>query len=439
MKKLKAIVNLINSNGKISAFFLAALGGLSFQTAAAAQTVPQPEKKPTPKIYQPTPNPEKPVVVKPGQRIERPPVTPRPNPLPPRSAAKVIVNESSTPAEKSIATESKVSINLCVREGNIKINGWDRDEIRAYIEQGSEVGFKIMQDNPKTKKPVWVNVVGYDPKKNKEMKPEECLSGREIELDVPRNATIKLKSAESEIRIESVAKVWAANLGGDIFLNDISSGIDATTYRGDLTVEHSSGQIVLTNTDGNIIALDVEPSEIGDIFKAKTGSGRITLQAIGHRQIETSSISGSTSFAGELLSGAQYGFSTENGSIVMSVPPDSSCKINASFGFGAFGSEIPLVNTLKKEQSLSAQLGDAEASCGLTLRTGSGIIRIRNRKPASININRKEPEKPVKPVSVQTTDKIVTSVTAGLKTKLTTALSFTTTPAAAKKAKKRNR
>ncbi len=376
MKKCKVIVNLIGSNGKVLVFFLAALSCLSVQNIAA-QSVPSPTPNPTPKVKVTNP-----AIVTPKVKAATPVIVtpmPRPLPTPPRDTKRVVVNESETPAEKSITTESKVSINLCILEGNVRINGWDRDEIRAYVEQGSQVGFKIVQASSKTKMPVWVNVLGFDPQKSKEVKPEECLSGSEIELDVPRNATIKLKSGESEIRIESVARVWVANLGGGIFLNDISNGIEATTYRGDLMVEKSSGQMVLNNSDGNIIALDVEPSEIGDFFKAKTGSGRITLQGIGHRLIETNSISGSTSFTGELLSGGQYGFSTENGSIAMTVPPESSCKINASFGFGAFASEIPLQNTVKKEQSLSAQLGSAEANCAMNLRTGSGVIRIRKQ------------------------------------------------------------
>jgi hypothetical protein len=141
--------------------------------------------------------------------------------------------------------------------------------------------------------------------------------------------------------------------------------------------------MILNNTAGNIIALDVAPSEIGDIFKAKTNSGRITLKSVEHRLIETSSISGSTVYDGELLNGGQYSFSTQNGSIVLAVTPDSVCKINAWFGFGAFASEIPLSNTLKKEQSLSAQIGSGEATCSLNLKTGSGVIRIR--KPVSEN------------------------------------------------------
>ena len=402
MKKFKPILNLINSKGKILTFFFAALCCLSFQEVSA-QRVPTPTPNPKPRTER-VPKTETP---EPPETTTTPTiVTPRPRPLPtpPKEVKKVVLNEGFAPAEKSIVVEPKVNITLCVKEGNVTINGWNRDEIRAYVEDGSQVGFKIVQKNPKTDKPVWVYVMGFDPPKNKELKPEECLSGSNIELDVPRNASITLKSLESEIKIESVGKVWAANLGGDIYLNEIANGIEATTYRGDITVERSSGQMVLTNSEGNIIALDVSPSEIGDIFKAKTNSGRITLQAVGHRQIDTNSISGSTSFDGEVLNGGQYGFSTTNGSIVLAIPPTSACKINAWFGFGAFSSDIPLQNTLKKEQSLSAQLGNADATCSLNLKTGSGVIRIRNGKPVSQTPEKSKNilEKTIKPVSLKT-------------------------------------
>lgn len=376
MKKFTIIVNLINSYGKFPAIFLAALFCFGIQNVSA-QGVVTPKPKTTPKPTTKTqPLPKTPD-----------PVMPKTLPIPPKESKTVVANEADTPAEKSILTESKVSVNLCVLEGNVRINGWDRDEIRAYVEDGSAVGFKVVQYNPKNKKPVWVTVLGFDPKKNKEIKPEECLSGSEIELDVPRNATIKLKSGESEIKIESVAKASVESLSGDIYINDIASGVEATTYQGDLMVQKSGGQMTLTNTAGNIIALEVAPSEIGDTFKAKTNSGRITLKAVEHRLIETSSISGSTSYDGALLSGGQYTLSTQNGSIILFVPPASACKINAWFGFGAFSSELPLTNTLKKEQSLSAQIGTGEITCSLNLKTGSGVIRLRKSKSAE-----KEPE-----------------------------------------------
>lgn len=400
---MKIILNLINSNGKALAFFLAAFCCLSFQSARAQQT-PLPEKKPLPSprttapVVTPKPGTTAPTVITPN---------PRPLPTPPRETKRVVVNESYAAAEKAIQTESKVTINLCVIEGSVRVNGWDRDEVRAYVEDGSQVGFKIVQE--KNKKPVWVSVLGYDPKTNKEIKPEDCLSGSNIELDVPRNATINLESGESQIKIESVAKVAVKTLSGGIYLNDIAYGIEATTYEGDLMVEKSSGRITLNNTSGNIIALDVSPSDVGDIFKAKTNSGRITLKSIAHRVIETGTISGSTTFEGELLAGGQYTFTTQNGSIVLAVPPDSACKITAWFGFGAFNSEIPLVNTLKKEQSLTAQIGTGEATCNVNLKTGSGVIRIRkqgaeNRTPENKEKDKNDKMKPTKPVSLKLID-----------------------------------
>ena len=297
-----------------------------------------------------------------------------------QKSKKTIMNESATPAEKSLATDAKVNISLCISEGKINVHGWDRNEIRAYVSSGgSQVGFKILQKSKQTEKPVWVMVLGFDPSETNETEAEECLSGEEIELDVPRGATVNIKSRESETTIESVGKVRVENNGGDIFLNDIANGIEARTYEGNLTVGKSSGAIALSSTNGNIVVFDVSPSEIGDFFKAKTINGTLTLENIEHRQIDVSSNSGSIKFTGEFLSGGQYSFGTVNGTILLQIPEKSSCKITAFFGFGQFNSEIPLLNVKKSPtsgaQNLTAQIGDGEAT--LNLKTFSGRILIR--------------------------------------------------------------
>jgi len=293
---------------------------------------------------------------------------------------KKVMSGSETSAEKSIAVDASVNISLCVSEGNLKISGWERNEIRAFVNNGSETGFKVLEKNKQSNKAVWVKVLGFDPPKNKETNPNECLSGEEIELDVPRGAIVKVKGQASKTTIDSVGKVVVENVGGDIFLNNIAQGIDATTYEGDVTVEKSGGAMTLTSTTGNIVAFDVNPSGIGDIFKAKTSSGAITLQSVEHRQMEINSNSGSMKFVGEFLSGGQYTFGTSNGSILLAIPQNSSCKINASFG-GAFNSELPLLNVVKnaasKTQSLSASIGSGDATLSLT--TYSGAIRIKKQ------------------------------------------------------------
>lgn len=319
-------------------------------------TNPRPIGAPTPPIVK---NKEKYKVVKPKRQI---------------------LNEAETPAEKSMAVSSNVVVNLCVSEGKVRINGWDRNEIRAYVGNGSQVGFQIQQKDKATGSPVLMRILGFDPAKYTEADAEECLAGDEIEIDVPRGASVNIKGQESETKIESVRKVSVDNVGGDIFLNDIKFGISAKTYRGGITVGKSSGSINLESANGNIVAYELGPTEVGDYFKAKTINGMITLQQIEHIQTDISSNSGWIRFTSEFLSGGQYAFSTLNGSILLTIPETSSCKITASYG-GLFGSEIPLKNQKLTNsggiKNLTGQLGDGGARLNLT--TYSGRINIKKQ------------------------------------------------------------
>ncbi len=306
---------------------------------------------------------------------------PKPLKSSPPKTSKKNHGDSGASAEKSIAVDAKVNISLCVSEGKLKVNGWERSEIRAFVGGGGEVAFKVQQRGGQNGTPVWVKVLGFDPAKTKEESADECLSGNEIELDVPRGAIVNVRSSESDTTIDSVRKVTVKIDGGDIFLNNIAQGIEAKTFEGDVTVENSSGAMTLNTTTGNIVAFGVSPSEIGDVFIAKTVSGAIALQRIGHRQAEVNSNSGSIKFVGEFQSGGQYTIGTQNGSISLLLPEKSSFKLDASFGFGAFNSEIPLENLVKnsnsKAQSLSGSAGKGDAT--LNLKTYSGAIRIKKR------------------------------------------------------------
>lgn len=309
-----------------------------------------------------------------------PPPKPFPKPIPKTGeTGRIAKNESDIPAEKSIAVEAKVNVSFCVMQGNIRIYGWDRNEVRALVKEGSQVGFKVAEKHPQTEKPVWIFVLGFDPQKTTSSKPEECLSGNEIELDVPRGAIINLKSRQSEIKIESVRKVRVENLSGDIFLNDITEGISATTFGGNIAVENSGGEMMLNSMSGNIVAFSARQSEFGESFKAKTNSGTITLEAVEHRQIETNTLTGATIFRGKIASGGQYGFGTQTGAIFLTLPENSVCKVNAWYSFGAFNSDIALQNIVQKNQSLTAQLGTGETNCTINLRTFNGAIRIKKQ------------------------------------------------------------
>ena len=299
-----------------------------------------------------------------------------------KQKGKIVEVGNDSIAEKSITVDPRVNISLCVSEGKLKVNGWERNEIRAFVGGGSQVGFRVQLKGEKSGSPILLGILGFDPTNENRNGSNECLSGEEIELDVPYGAVVKVRGSESETTINSVRRATVLINGGDIFLNNITQAIEARTYQGDIMVTNSSAAMSLTCTTGNIVAFDVSASEIGDVFKAKTSSGAITLQKVGHRQAEVSSNSGSIRFNGEFQSGGQYTLGTQNGTILLSIPEKCSFKLNASYGFGVFNSDIPLTNIDKKNttpraQSLSAQCGAGDAS--LSLKTVSGAVRIRKQ------------------------------------------------------------
>lgn len=300
---------------------------------------------------------------------------------PPEPPAPPIVYTENETNEKSLKVSSKVFVKLCVLEANVKINGWDRNEIRVFVKDGSKLGFKVLQANAQNE-PVWIMVLGFDRTGKAVNSSSECLYGDEVEIDLPRNASVELKGQETRTEIDSVRKAVVKNIGGNITLRNISEGVEAATYEGDVRVENSSGAMMLDSSDGNIIAFEVSPSDIGDIFKAKTNNGRIVLQDLAHRQIEVNSISGAINFNGAFANGGIYNFGTSNGSINLAIPTNSSCKVVATYGYGGFNSELPIKketeNNLPRVQRIVGTMGTGEATLNLT--TSSGAIRIKSRK-----------------------------------------------------------
>lgn len=301
-------------------------------------------------------------------------------PIPARTPPKTSMPpEKKVDSEKSLAVDSKVNISLCVLEGNVKINGWERDEVRLFVKDGNPVEFKVRDKSKQNGKPVWITVFSLDTKSNKT---SECFSGEEIEIDVPRNAIVHLKGQETTTSVNSVRKAIVKNIGGDISMRNISEGAEASTYEGNVIVENSSGAFSLESLNGNIVAFELNPSEIGDIFKAKTSNGTIVLQDLEHRQIEVNSISGAISFNGAFSSGGSYSFGTSNGTIALSIPKDTSCKFNATYGLGGFNSEIPVIKITETKtprlQNVVGTMGDGDATLNLT--TSSGVIKIKTKK-----------------------------------------------------------
>lgn len=333
-------------------------------TAATAQTpTPRPPEKPAVKSTTPPRTPPAPI-----SGVSSP--SPRPVPDPP----------SRDTNEKSIKVDPNVNLILsCVREGSVKVNGWNRSEVRVLIEQGSKFAFSTMQKNSKTGDPVLIKLVSAD-SKNKYGPNSECISGGEIQVDAPINATITVRGYDIDTVIDTVKKVTVEIAGGDVSIRNLTNGIKVSAGRGDVTVDSSQGEMDLETTTGNILVFQAGPSEIGDAFRAKTNNGAIVLQSLEFRRTTVGSVTGSVAYTGEIQNGGSYNLNTNKGSIRMTIPVKSSFQMWATYGFGNFSTEIPIDITTENInpgpiKTIRGNLGNGDATLKLTTSNGSIAIK----------------------------------------------------------------
>lgn len=292
---------------------------------------------------------------------------------------------TGTTTERSIAVDPKVSVRMCVTQGTVKVNGWGRNEVRAFVSDGTKFAFRVQQMSMKEDgKPVLLSLVGIRALPGGNTTTVDCISGDDIQLDVPENASLELSGRDSDFSVDSIRKVNINNNGGDITVGNVAEGVRAGTLQGNIVVERSQGNMVLTSQSGDIVAFDIQPSDAGDGFKAKTTGGSISIQKMQFRVLDVISISGSVVYDGALPSGGAYSFNTTNGSIRLMIPTDSSCRLTAIYGFGTFNSEIPI----KDMRQLSAAgpvrtfvgtLGTGD--CSLKLTTNSGSVVLKKLQP----------------------------------------------------------
>ena len=329
-------------------------------------------------------------------KLPKPPKTNTPPPPPGHESPGFFNDVDPVTTEKSIPVDANVAIKLCVAEGDLRINGWRRNEVRVFVKEGRKFRLKPLEKSVESGKANWLwigNVVEGRP-----APAAECLAGDTIEIDAPIGANFDLLARTARTSIDTVKKVKVKINQGMITLRNITGGISAYTGQGDVIVENSGGAIDLESTTGNIVAVEVTPGQIGELFRARTNSGAISLQRIDHRQIEASSISGSLLFDGKFSSGGIYKFRTTNGSIRLAIPAMSSCTFTTTYAEGNFHSEIPLKivteNVTPRAKIVVSKIGAGDATVNLTTSNGSIGIRKQITLEKGVSIIR-HPSRPV--------------------------------------------
>jgi hypothetical protein len=105
----------------------------------------------------------------------------------------VFEGKDDATTEKSSLVDGNVAIKLCVAHGDLKINGWQRNEVRVFVKQGREFRMKPLEKSAAGKVNwLWIgSIVEGRPGPG-----AECLAGERLEIDAPVGTSLDINRRE---------------------------------------------------------------------------------------------------------------------------------------------------------------------------------------------------------------------------------------------------
>jgi DUF4097 and DUF4098 domain-containing protein YvlB len=289
-------------------------------------------------------------------------------------------------SEQSINTTETVNVTLSTKGGKITVHGWDRKEVRVQTDEpGLRIQLKRSAGEAASSSPAARLEVLFSEDPEDDPNYEACGEDNDIRLDVPRGATVYLRTQDGDVEVEEVAEAHIETVGGAIDARRISKALDATSVGGDVSLEEASGRARLNSMGGSVIARDLRPLDPSDFLKAKAVSGDVVLDRVGLARVEASSISGELKLVGPLARGGNYDFTTTTGDVSFILPTESSFKLNARVSEGGeIVTEFPLIYRRETSPQAMLQAGRLVGTYGggdatINLISFSGTLRLRKQ------------------------------------------------------------
>ena len=304
------------------------------------------------------------------------------------------VAEERTPAReegeqhltRNVAADADVVVSLYLEGGSVVVRGWDKKEVRARAGEVERLELRRTGAGHETKGARRVEVLVSNSEDDAEMPAGGHGGTGNIELDVPRGATVNLKLRRGDVEISDVAEARIDSGNGDIDARRISRAAELSCLSGSIYLRDSSGRIRLNAMSGDVEAVNVRAADEREELIATSTSGDVRLEAVAHTRVEGRTVSGSVRFTGSIVEGGSYSLKTTSGDVTLAVPADSSFNVKALVVSGgeiitdfqvtaAEGAKKPIAKLGKGLLSGRIGAGGAEVS----LSSFSGTVYLRKR------------------------------------------------------------
>ena len=234
--------------------------------------------------------------------------------------------KSSEKIERSTPVDPHASITLCVMSGKLVVRGWDKSEVHARSTDADQLEFRrVDKSKDQSSVPTRIDVMVIDRQNQR----GDCQAIADVEMDVPKEATVQLQTRDGDIYIYGVGGAFAGSQNGDITIERASKFVEAGSVGGSILLKDSSGRVNLSSAGGGVEAHNVKPISSDDTFEVGTVSGDIQLERVSNAKLSAKTVSGTVTMTGPLAKAGDYGFTTMGGDVVLMLPHDASFRLNA--------------------------------------------------------------------------------------------------------------
>ena len=245
----------------------------------------------------------------------------------------VTVDDDGEKVERSVSADAAVIVSLSVRSGNITVRGWDEKEVRAQSNEAAQIEFRRKDGSAASAPAKKLEVIILD-RSNARKGNSEYPTNADVELDLPRGATVHVQTRDGDISISGIGFAYAWTQNGDIRIDGVTRGVEVGSIGGGIEIKDSSGRISVSSISGNVEATNLKAVEGSDAFEVVSVSGDITLDGVTHTQLNAKTVNGNVNLSGPLATAGRYMFNTFSGDVTLKLPVESSFRLTAKVSQG---------------------------------------------------------------------------------------------------------
>ena len=228
--------------------------------------------------------------------------------------------------ERTTPADPRVVLSVCLGSGNVTVRGWDRNEVHASMTDGIQIEFQpSVTGTPGPPKELNLGMAS-----DRRRASNHCLPFGSLELDVPREATVKVQAGDAEIDASGVARLNIDTQNGAVTVAHATRAIDVNTLGGEIIVQNSQGAIKVHSVGGAIEVRDVSSLAPEDACEVTNVGGDIDVENVSHRQVKVDTVGGDIIFQSALAHGGHYSFQSISGDLSLRLPADSSFRLSAT-------------------------------------------------------------------------------------------------------------